>query len=145
MYQGQDMLPIFLARRCTAIIIFAMVMLLNVPTTFSQSATFTNISFEVFSGWLEDKDFLLVNVHVPYQGEIPGTDLLLSYRAVENQKDRLPKSKDSKIVVYCLTGPMGYQASASLVKLGYTQVYHFEGGMLTWVRSGRKLIYPGPR
>ena len=145
MSQGEDMLPNLLSRRWTAIILFAMVMILNVPTAFSQSATFTNISFEEFSGWLEDKDFLLVNVHVPYQGEIPGTDLLISYRDVEDQKDRLPKSKDTKIVVYCLTGPMGYQASASLVKLGYTRVYHFEGGMLTWVRSGRKLIYPGPR
>jgi len=117
-----------------------MVILMN-QIAHSRSEGYRNISFEEFSRALEAKDFLLINVHVPYQGEIPGTDMLMPYHLVEQHEDRLPPAKDTKIVVYCLTGPMGYAAAGSLVKLGYTRVHHFEGGMLSWVRNGRQLIF----
>ena len=121
--------------------ILAAVALLPFQIATGQSGGYQNISLAEFSRQLEAKDFLLINVHVPYQGEIPGTDLLLPYHAVHKQKDRLPSAKDAKIVVYCLTGPMGHTAAAGLVQLEYTDVHHFEGGMLAWVRSGRQLIY----
>ena len=106
-----------------------------------QSPQYRNITLAEFSHWLEEKDFILINVHVPYQGEIPGTDLLLPYHSVKRKKELLPAVKDAKMVVYCLSGPMGYAAAESLVQLGYTRVYHYEGGMLDWVRNGRKLLY----
>ena len=121
--------------------ILSVAALLQIQMANGQAEMYRNISLAEFSQRLEAKDFLLINVHVPYQGEIPGTDLLLPYHAVEKQKDRLPPARDTQIVVYCLTGPMGYAAAADLVKLGYTEVFHFEGGMLEWVRSGRQLMY----
>ncbi len=130
------------SRWMTALIL-SVAVLLQIQVAHGQSEMYRNISLAEFSRRLEAKDFLLINVHVPYQGEIPGTDLLLPYYAVEKQKDRLPSAKDTKIVVYCLTGPMGYAAASDLVKLGYTEVFHFEGGMLEWVRSGRQLAYRG--
>ena len=123
-----------------AIAMLAVVALLQSQTATGQSPLYRNLSFAEFSRWLEAKDFLLVNVHVPYQGEIPGTDLVLPYYSVHRYKDRLPSAKNTKIVVYCLTGPMGYAAAGDLVELGYIDIYHFEGGMLEWVRSGRQLI-----
>jgi len=125
--------------RWLAVWIIAVVACLQLETAHGQSQPYRNLSFAEFSRWLEQKDFLLINVHVPYQGEIPGTDMLLPYHSVKRQKDRLPAAKDTKIVVYCLTGPMGHAAAESLAQLGYTRVYHYQGGMLDWVRSGREL------
>ena len=128
-------------RRWLLVAMMTLVMLLQTQIVRGRSEGYRNISFGSFSSALEAKDFLLINVHVPYQGEIPGTDMLIPYHSVDRQKDRLPPAKDAKIVVYCQTGPMGYAAAGSLVKLGYTRVYHFEGGMLSWVRNGRQLIF----
>ena len=114
---------------------------LQTETAEGRSQPYRNISFVEISQWFEAKDFFLINVHVPYQGEIGGTDLLLPYHDVRHQKVRLPTAKDTKIVVYCLTGPMGHAAAESLVQLGYTRVYHYAGGMLDWVRNGQQLIY----
>ncbi len=125
-----------------AIIVFAF---LQPQIARGQSGEYRNLSLAEFIRFLEAKDFLLINVHVPYQGEIPGTDLFLPYHAVERLKGGLPAAKDAKIVVYCMTGPMGYAAAESLIKLGYSQVYHFAGGMREWVRSGRQLIYHSDR
>lgn len=126
--------------RWLLVLIVAISVCLLIETADGRSQSYKNISFAEFSQWLEEKDFLLINVHVPYQGEIPGTDQLLPYYLVEAQKDRLPAAKDTKIVVYCLTGPMGHTAARSLVRLGYTRIYHYAGGMLDWVRNGRQLI-----
>ena len=116
-----------------------------IPSSLDQSPPYRNISYAEFNRRLEAKDFLLINVHVPYQGEIPGTDLLLPYHSIERQQDRLPADKDTKIVVYCLTGPMGYEAAERLAELGYTRLYHFAAGMRGWVRSGRELVYRSGR
>ena len=126
--------------RWLLVLIVAVAASLPIETADGRSQSYQNISFVEFSKWLEEKDFLLINVHVPYQGEIPGTDQLLPYYLVEAQKDRLPAAKDTKVVIYCLTGPMGHTAARSLVRLGYTRVYHYAGGMLDWVRNGRELI-----
>ncbi len=134
-----------LAIRGLVALFFAMFVFLLPRIASSQTASYRNISFAEFSRWLEAKDFVLINVHVPYQGEIPGTDLLLPYHSVVRQKDRLPASRDTKIVVYCLTGPMGYAAAQDLVQLGYTRVYHYEAGMRDWVRRDRELIYRSAR
>ena len=75
------------------------------------------------------KDFILINVHIPYQGEIPGTDLLIPFNKIALHRNKLPKDKDKTIVVYCMTGPMGYYAADQLASMGYTRVIHFEQGM----------------
>ena len=107
----------------------------------SRMVGYKNISVEKFSGMMQHKDFILINVHIPYQGEIPGTDRLIPYHSIDRRQEELPADRDAKIVVYCLTGPMGYVAADKLVKLGYTNVLHFEGGMISWVRSGNQLEY----
>ena len=89
---------------------------------------------------MDQKDFVLINVHIPYQGEIPKTDKLIPFNSIDQYLSELPKAKDSKIVVYCMNGPMGYIASETLVGMGYTRVIHFQGGMRAWERSGRQLV-----
>jgi rhodanese-related sulfurtransferase len=100
-----------------------------------------NISVDQFIKVMDQKDFILINVHIPYQGEIPNTDTLIPFNSIGQHRSKLPKDKDAKIVVYCMTGPMGYIAAGSLVDMGYTTVIHFEGGMKAWLESGRQLRF----
>lgn len=88
---------------------------------------------------LERKDFLFVNVHIPYEGEIGQTDSFIPYDKVEQQRHLLPSKKDAKIVLYCMSGRMSGIAADTLVRLGYTNVSHLEGGMVAWKQAGYPL------
>lgn len=98
--------------------------------------SYRDISPEELNRMLKNKDFLFINVHIPYAGNIAGTDLSIPYDQIESNIGRLPGAKDAKIVIYCRSGHMGAIAAASLVKLGYTNVSNLKGGMLDWQRAG---------
>ena len=100
---------------------------------------YENIYIDQFVKMMERKDFILINVHVPYYGEIPQTDLLVPYNAIEQHTADLPMDKDAKIVVYCMMGPMGDIAAEKLASMGYTRVSNFQGGMMAWTQAGRHL------
>jgi rhodanese-related sulfurtransferase len=90
---------------------------------------------------LENKDFLLINTHIPYEGEIEGTDLFIPYNDTQSHLDKLPIDKNAKIVVYCMSDRMSNIAAKELVELGYTNVLNLDGGMISWKESGYNLIY----
>jgi len=87
------------------------------------------------------KDFVLVNVHVPYAGEIPGTDLVIPYDRIPVYLDRLPGDRATPLVVYCRSGAMSRAAVRTLVELGYTRVYDVIGGMNAWRKAGGELVF----
>ncbi len=78
---------------------------------------------------LTNKDFFLLDVHVPEQEHIPGTDAFIDYREITDHLDQLPDDKDAKIVVYCRSGSMSREAVNDLAALGYTNLYDLEGGI----------------
>jgi len=100
----------------------------------------TLITVEELNTMLENKDFILINVHIPYQGEIPGTDMHIPYNEIEKHTDQLPQDKDAKIVLYCRSGPMSAAASKTLVEMGYTNVIDVQGGMNAWKAAGYELL-----
>jgi rhodanese-related sulfurtransferase len=99
------------------------------------------ITVEELNTMLEDKDFTFVNVHIPYDGEIAGTDVHIPYNEVEDYANQLPQDKEAKIVLYCRSGPMSAAASKTLVEMGYTNVIDVEGGMKAWQAAGFELLY----
>lgn len=89
---------------------------------------------------LQKKDFFFINVHIPYQGEIMNTDAFIPYDNIAASLDKLPKDKNTPIVLYCLGGGMSEIAAQKLVQLGYTRVSHLSGGMFDWKRGGYSVI-----
>ena len=99
-----------------------------------------NISAVRLDSMLQQKDFLSINVHIPYEGEIAGTDLFIPFDEVEQNLSKLPSDKGTKIVVYCRSGRMSAISAEVLVGLGYTNVWNLKGGMAEWQREGYPLI-----
>ena len=83
---------------------------------------------------------VLVNVHVPFEGDIAGTDLSIPFDKIASQVSVLPTDRDTPLLVYCRSGRMSKIAATELVRLGYRDVSDLEGGMLAWGKSGRTLV-----
>ncbi|MBI2113534.1 MAG: rhodanese-like domain-containing protein [candidate division NC10 bacterium] len=101
---------------------------------------FANVTAPALKKMLEKKDFFFANVHVPYEGEIAKTDAFIPFDQVEKQLHLLPTRKDAKIVLYCMSDRMSTIASETLVRLGYTNIWNLQGGMVEWRKQGYPLI-----
>ncbi len=100
---------------------------------------FTDITVAQLEAWLPNKDFTLVNVHIPFAGNIPQTDVSIPYNEIAQNVDKLPADKDAPIVLYCRSGAMSTAAAKTLVGLGYTNILELDGGMNAWVAAGNSL------
>ena len=85
---------------------------------------------------LDDKDFVLINVHVPNEGEIVGTDTHIPYTDVDAIEAYLESDKAAKVVLYCRTGPMSQIAGDELVNRGYCQLSDMAAGSYQWEQLG---------
>jgi len=81
------------------------------------------------------EDVYLVNVHVPYEGEIPGTDAHIPYTDIASRLGEIPFDGRS-VVIYCRSGVTSGMASKSMVEAGAPPFYELEGGYLAWQAAG---------
>jgi len=102
------------------------------------SDAITIITPSELDAMLDDKDFLLVNVHIPYAGEIPGTDAHIRYTDTSALEDGIGP-EGTKVVLYCRTGPMSATAAADLRDRGYCNIYDMPAGMNGWESAGYTL------
>ena len=108
-----------------------------------EGGSYTNVNAAGLNAMLKNKDFLLINVHIPYEGEIEQTDLFIPYNEIEQNLEKLPANKDAKIFLYCRTDRMSRIAASVMVKLGYTNIWHLDSGMIGWEKAGYPLVYKG--
>lgn len=104
--------------------------------SFNSNPKYKNMTVDDLNQQLKNKDFALIDVHIPEQKHINGTDAFIPYDDIENQLGKLPSEKDSKIVLYCRTGRMSQIAAEKLAEKGYTNVYNVVGGIVEWVKKG---------
>lgn len=102
---------------------------------------YTDVGPAGLARMLETKDFPLINVHVPYEGEIEPTDLFIPYTEIGANLDKLPADKNARIVLYCRSGSMSAIAARELVANGYTDVWNLDGGMIAWQDAGYPLAH----
>ncbi len=98
--------------------------------------SFEKLTAEELNQKLDAKDFTLVNVHIPFEGDLPKTDVSIPYDQIGQHLDQLPGGKDAKIVLYCRSGRMSTIAAEKLVELGYTHIAELDGGMIAWEQAG---------
>jgi hypothetical protein len=96
-------------------------------------ANYQTLSVDQFTQMMDQKDFVL-------KGEIERTDLLIPFNKIDGYRNQLPEDKDSRIVVYCMMGPMGSMAAKKLAGMGYTRVFNLQGGMMAWEKIGKSLL-----
>jgi len=103
-----------------------------------DGGTYNNINADELKTILNNKDFMFVNVHIPFEGNIAGTDLSIPFDQITEPTNlsQLPVDKNAKIVLYCRSGRMSAIAADELVKLGYSNIWNLKGGMLDWERAG---------
>lgn len=102
-----------------------------------EGGAYWTISVAELQGMLASDDKpLLVNTHIPYQGDIAGTDISIAFNEIAEHLDLLPSDKDAPVVLYCRGGPMSVRAATTLAGLGYTRIYSLDGGFNAWSRAG---------
>ena len=108
----------------------------NESTDQQPEEIFTNLTLAQFQALMENKDFPLVNVHVPFEGNIAGTDLNIPFDNIPAHLDQLPADKDARIVLYCKSNGMSLSAIEELAALGYSNLFNIDGGFMAWQEAG---------
>jgi len=107
------------------------------------AGAFMRIDASELEAMMAKKTFPLINVHIPFEGDIPGTDASIPFNEIANYLDELPADKDAMVVLYCRSGRMSTEAAETLVSLGYTNVFELGGGMNAWTAAGFELESAG--
>ena len=92
---------------------------------------------------LATSDPIVINVHIPYAGDIPGTDTSIPYNQVDAIETYLKHDPCADVLLVCLSGGMSQTAGNELVKRGYLRVRDLSGGMQAWQSAGYPLLKDG--
>lgn len=111
---------------------------LTSETVVTADIAYTNVSADELNKMLKNKDFVFVNVHIPFEGNIANTDLSIPFDQITEPTNlaQLPADKNAKIFLYCRSGRMSAIAAEELVSLGYTNIWNLIGGMVEWEKAG---------
>jgi len=80
--------------------------------------------------------FLLINVHVPVSGNIPGTNADITYQDIPGIEAFVGADKSQPAVLYCMSEGMSRPAGTSLVTDGFCNIRILTGGLSAWSSAG---------
>lgn len=105
--------------------------------------TLLRLSPATLSALMAESDPIVIDVHTPYYGDIPGTDTSIPYDDVDAIDNYLRGDRCADVVLICESGGMSQSAGNELVKRGYLRVRDLKGGMLEWEKEGYPLLKDG--
>ncbi|WP_290902804.1 rhodanese-like domain-containing protein [Ferroglobus sp.] len=114
---------------------FLAFLLYNSFVLFPKEKAFKSVSPEEFYKLMQNEEAFVIDVHVPEQKHLNGTDAWIPYNKIEEFADILPKDKNTPILVYCRSGQMSKIAASKLAQMGYKNIYELDGGILAWQRA----------
>ena len=114
---------------------------IDMATTDLAPATLGEISPQQLHAALANKDFLLIDVHTPNAGSIPGTDARIASNDIPALVAFIGPNLDTKVVLTCLMGGMSKSAGNALVTLGYRNISELTGGVSAWTTAGYSLVH----
>ncbi|MGH9034659.1 MAG: rhodanese-like domain-containing protein [Acidimicrobiia bacterium] len=106
----------------------------------SAAAALGRLDPEQFATRMGDAGAQVINVHIPYEGELERTDAFIPFDRIVDDA-AVPADKGSEVLLYCMSGRMSETAGNALAQAGYTNVSHLEGGMKAWEAAGKTLIH----
>jgi rhodanese-related sulfurtransferase len=102
----------------------------------------SDLTVSQFATKIADKGIVLIDVRRPEEfaaGHIAGaTNLNFESGTFETDLQKLDKSKS--YALYCRSGNRSGQATAIMVKDGFTHVFNLLGGVIDWQGAGQALV-----
>lgn len=122
------------------VIAFSLILIIFAIGCQKSTPSYKHIEAKQLKQWLDNgKDIFLVDVHIPEQRHIKGTDAVIPFDQIKQNAAKFPKDKDATIVTYCAGGHMSQTASDYLIELGYKNVYSLDRGMSDWLQANYPL------
>jgi phage shock protein E len=106
-------------------------------------STLVRVSPAELADLMSKTDPIVINVHIPYEGDIPGTDTSIPYNDVAAIDAYLHGDHCAEVVLICKSGGMSKSAGDELVKRGYLRVRDLAGGFVAWQAAGYPLLKDG--
>ncbi|MFN8050142.1 MAG: rhodanese-like domain-containing protein [Acidimicrobiales bacterium] len=107
-------------------------------TTTSAAGAPRLVGVAAFAKRVADPSVTTVNVHIPNEGDIAGTDLDIPYDRI-GASTELPTDRHTPLAIYCRSGNMSAIAVRTLHSMGYTDVVELKGGYDAWLAAGRTI------
>ncbi|MBN2537509.1 hypothetical protein JXB37_04435, partial [candidate division WOR-3 bacterium] len=98
--------------------------------------TARELSLDEFAELIEAPDVVLINVQAEPEGEIEGTDLVVSYGRLLDTLRILDPDRTDVLAVYCREGAVSGDAALALAEAGYADVCWLRDGYNRWVARG---------
>ena len=123
---------------CFLLAVFLMPICFSQNLIQTENGSYSTISPVVLFEMLNTQtdNFLLINTHINYEGEIPTTDVFIPFNEIAKYFPVLPKDKSSNIVIYDMGDNTSTAAAESLVRLGYKNIKQLQGGIAAWQSAG---------
>jgi len=90
-----------------------------------------------------DKTIQVIDIRTPAEwqqtGVIEGARRM-NYHAPDFQELLSKLDKKKPVIVYCAAGGRSPRATAAMLKMGFSKIYDYTGGMNDWLAKGKKTV-----
>ena len=125
------------------IVIIAFLLVSNKPSvekntsnaTVNKKSVVKLVSTQEFAKLAKNDNAFILDVHIPEQTHIPGTNAFIPFDKINENIDKLPSDKSTPILIYCRSGNMSASAAKELALLGYSEIYDLNGGTNAYKES----------